>query len=131
MCGWNASFEPPPTILGERAKILQILVNFIRNAKFACDEGGAPEKVVTLRVETGEACCVRLVVQDSGVGIPAANLTRIFQHGFTTRAHGHGFGLHSAANAAKEMKGRLLVHSDGPGKGAMFTLELPIAPSRA
>lgn len=121
-------FQFVPTVLGERAKILQILVNFIRNAKFACDEGGAAEKIVTLRVEPGEAGGVRLAVQDNGVGIPAENLTRIFQHGFTTRTHGHGFGLHSAANAAKEMKGRLLVHSDGPGKGAVFSLELTIAP---
>jgi two-component system, NtrC family, sensor kinase len=67
-------------------------------------------------------------VHDNGVGIPAENLTRIFQHGFTTRANGHGFGLHSAANAAREMKGSLTVTSNGIGTGATFTLELPIAP---
>jgi signal transduction histidine kinase len=53
------------------------------------------------------------------------NLTRIFNHGFTTRKDGHGFGLHSGALAAKEMGGSLTVHSDGPGQGATFTLELP------
>jgi len=71
---------------------------------------------------------VRFIVEDNGVGIPAGNLIRIFQHGFTTRKDGHGFGLHSAANAAREMKGALTVHSDGPGRGATFTLELPAAP---
>ena len=60
-----------------------------------------------------------------GKGIPAENLTRIFSHGFTTRKDGHGFGLHSGALAAREMGGALTVHSDGPGCGATFTLELP------
>ena len=63
---------------------------------------------------------------DNGIGIPADNLTRIFGHGFTTRKEGHGFGLHSGALAAKELGGALTVESDGPGKGATFTLEFPI-----
>ena len=63
---------------------------------------------------------------DNGVGILPENLTRIFSHGFTTRKHGHGFGLHSGANAAKEMGGKLTAHSEGPGKGAIFILELPL-----
>ncbi len=122
-------FQFVPAVLGERAKILQILVNLIRNAKYACDEAGTPGKTVTLRLVPGEnPDRVRLIVQDNGVGIPAENLTRIFGHGFTTRANGHGFGLHSAANAAREMKGSLNVHSDGPGHGATFILEVPAAP---
>jgi signal transduction histidine kinase len=52
-------------------------------------------------------------------------MTRIFNHGFTTRKDGHGFGLHSGALAAKDMGGSLTVHSDGLGQGAVFTLELP------
>jgi len=76
---------------------------------------------------------VRLIVADNGIGIPAANLARIFEHGFTTRAGGggHGFGLHSAATTATEMKGTLIVHSDGTNRGATFTLELPAAPDGA
>jgi sensor histidine kinase regulating citrate/malate metabolism len=53
-------------------------------------------------------------------------MTRIFNHGFTTRKGGHGFGLHSGALSAKEMGGSLTVHSDGLGTGATFTLELPV-----
>jgi PAS domain S-box-containing protein len=125
-------FQTVPPILGEKAKILQILVNLIRNAKYACDETGQPDKVLTLRISpaptTGRT---QLIVQDNGVGIAPENLTRIFGHGFTTRSNGHGFGLHSSANAAREMKGTLTVHSDGPGRGATFTLELPLAPSPA
>ena len=54
------------------------------------------------------------------------NLTRIFAHGFTTRKDGHGFGLHSGALVAKELGGALRAESDGPGRGAAFTLELPV-----
>jgi signal transduction histidine kinase len=80
---------------------------------------------MTVRVTNGDDR-MRIAVMDNGVGIPAENLTRIFNHGFTTRKDGHGFGLHSGALAAKEMGGALRVHSDGPGLGATFTLELPL-----
>jgi PAS domain S-box-containing protein len=123
-------FQAVPTVLAERSKVLQVLVNLIRNAKYACAETGAPDKRVMVRLAPGpKSGRVHFIVQDNGVGIPPENLTRIFRHGFTTRANGHGFGLHSAANAAREMKGSLDVHSDGQGRGATFTLELPTAPS--
>ena len=124
-------FEPVPFVLAEKSKVLQILVNLIRNAKYAADDGGQENKVITLRIKLGSNGRVQLTVLDNGIGIPAENLTRIFGHGFTTRIGGHGFGLHSSANAAKEMKGSLTVHSDGPGKGASFTLELPASPPAA
>ncbi|XXU27327.1 ATP-binding protein [Sorangium sp. So ce887] len=60
------------------------------------------------------------------LGIASDHLTRIFSHGFTTRRGGHGFGLHSCALAAEEMSGVLSVKSDGAGRGATFTLVLPL-----
>jgi PAS domain S-box-containing protein len=116
-----------PQITVEKHKVLQILVNLIRNAKYACDDSKKKEKHLTVRVSNGDDR-VRIAIIDNGVGIPAENITKIFNHGFTTRQTGHGFGLHSGALAAKEMGGTLLVHSDGPGKGATFTLELPLKP---
>jgi len=71
---------------------------------------------------------VRIEIQDNGVGIAPELLTRIFQYGFSTRKEGHGFGLHSSALAAQELGGSLLVHSEGPGRGATFILELPFEP---
>jgi len=111
----------------ERQKVLQVLVNLIRNAKYACDESGRKDKQLTMQVRSDHGRA-QLSVKDNGVGIPAENLTRIFNHGFTTRENGHGFGLHSGALAAKELGGSLTVHSDGPGTGATFTLELPLQP---
>jgi C4-dicarboxylate-specific signal transduction histidine kinase len=119
---------PPITV--DRHKTLQILINLIRNAKYALDEGAPARKVLRLGIARHGTDTVRLTVKDNGVGILAENLTRIFSHGFTTRRDGHGFGLHSGALAAKEMGGKLSGHSDGPGLGATFTLELPIGGPR-
>jgi PAS domain S-box-containing protein len=117
-------FETVPPLNVEKHKILQILVNLLRNAKYACDDSERPDKRLKVRVANGDGR-VKISVIDNGVGIPPENLTRIFNHGFTTRKDGHGFGLHSSALAAKEMGGSLTVHSDGVGRGAAFTLELP------
>lgn len=114
-----------PPILTEKHKVLQILINLIRNAKYACDDSGRNDKQITLRVANGDGR-VKLSVVDNGVGILPENLTRIFNHGFTTRKEGHGFGLHSGANAAKELGGALRAFSDGHNHGATFTLELPV-----
>ena len=116
--------EVPPMIT-EKHKVLQILVNLMRDAKYALDEGGRPEKLMRVRAALNGHGTIRISIIDDGVGIAPENLTRIFGHGFTTRKTGHGFGLHSGALAAKELGGTLSVHSDGPGKGATFTLELP------
>jgi PAS domain S-box-containing protein len=118
-------FEAVPPLNAERHKILQVLVNLLRNAKYACQDSERADKRLTVRVAKGEGR-IKISVIDNGVGIPPENLTRIFNHGFTTRKDGHGFGLHSGALAAREMGGSLTVHSDGPGLGAAFTLELPL-----
>src|SRR5262249_478918 len=119
-----------PQIELDKHKVLQILVNVIRNAKYACAESANSEKRVTVRISsTGAAIAIAVI--DTGVGIPKENLARIFNHGFTTRAEGHGFGLHSAALAAKELGGSLTAHSAGPDRGATFTLTLPLKPRDA
>jgi signal transduction histidine kinase len=117
--------ETPPVVV-EKHKVLQILVNLIRNSKYALDEGGRPDRQLTVRVDKNGGDFVRVAIIDNGVGIPSENLTRIFEHGFTTRKKGHGFGLHSGALAAKELGGTLIARSDGPGRGATFVLELPV-----
>ena len=117
-----------PSVMVDKHKVLQILVNLISNAKYALSAVERSDKRLTVRVTAAEDNGVAIQVIDNGVGIQADHLTRIFAHGFTTRRNGHGFGLHSGALAAKELGGSLTVHSDGPGQGATFTLTLPPFP---
>ena len=113
------------TAVLDKHNLLLILANLLSNAKHSLREqhpqGGG---LLTIRGR-GVAETAILEVEDDGVGIPPANLDRIFNHGFTTRPRGHGFGLHSSANAATELGGGLTVRSPGPGKGATFTLRIP------
>jgi two-component system, NtrC family, sensor kinase len=120
-----------PNVRMEKQKLLQILMNLMTNAKDSLLESDADDRRLQVRIhvdEEAEPPRVLIEVLDTGVGIPKENLTRVFSHGFTTKRHGHGFGLHSSANAAKELGGALTAHSDGPGHGALFILELPFRP---
>lgn len=119
-------YEAVPKIPVDKHKVLQILVNLLSNAKYACDGGASKAKQVAVRLKPRGDQHVQVQIADNGMGIPPQNLTRIFSQGFTTRRGGHGFGLHSGALAAAELNGSLTAHSDGPGHGATFTLELPL-----
>ena len=119
--------DATPLVCVDRHKVLQILINLLRNAKYAMDGPDCQDRRLIIGIEPASADRVKIVVHDHGMGIAPENLVKIFNHGFTTKTDGHGFGLHSGANAAKELGGSLTAHSDGPGQGATFTLELPAA----
>ncbi len=126
----SLALDCPPTlpqVSVDRHKVLQILINLITNARQAMEETPAAKRKLSITANRNGAEHVGIVIRDTGCGIAQENLTRVFNHGFTTKATGHGFGLHSAANAAKEIGGSLTGTSDGPGTGAMFTLSLPLA----
>ncbi len=118
-------FSEVPLVRVDKHKVLQILINLIRNAKYAVSESPRRDKRIVVRIGNCGENRVRIVVEDNGIGIAPENLARIFAHGFTTKKDGHGFGLHSAALSASETGGALSVHSGGLGQGATFTLELP------
>lgn len=124
-------YQATPTIIGDKHRLLLILINLISNAKYALSKVNDHERHMTLGVRIIDNATLCFSVKDEGEGIAAENMTRIFNHGFTTRKEGHGFGLHSCALAAVEMNGHLRVHSDGPGQGAVFTLEIPLETANA
>ena len=131
--------DDDPTLTVEKHKVVQILINLVRNAVRACaDRAGDVDGDfnsfvgrVVVRVERAVSNRVHLSVRDNGVGIAPEILARVFEHGFTTRKDGHGFGLHGAALMAAELGGALAVASEGPGQGATFTLDLPLVAARA
>jgi signal transduction histidine kinase len=127
----QCEFNDVPEIVVEKHKVLQILINLLRNAKYACEVSPRADRQVVVRV-TKRGDGVQISVSDNGVGIRPDDMTKIFSHGFTTKKDGHGFGLHSGALAARDMGGALRADSAGPGCGATFTLDLPLrAPETA
>jgi two-component system cell cycle sensor histidine kinase/response regulator CckA len=121
-------YHPAPCVRVDRHKVLQILVNLINNAKHALKEK-VSDKQVVVAVYMANQDFVRITVNDNGIGIAPENLNRIFSQGFTTRKEGHGFGLHSGANTARQLGGSLTVQSKGLGHGATFILSIPVANS--
>ncbi|WP_375771128.1 ATP-binding protein [Archangium gephyra] len=122
--------HPLSAVLVDRHKLLQILVNLLSNARHALVDSGRVDKQLLIRVEQAGAR-LRISVAENGVGIAPENLVRLFTQGFTTKKDGHGFGLHISALSAGELGGALHAASEGPGRGATFTLELPVNEARA
>lgn len=120
-------FEATPPVKADRHKVLQILVNLLKNAKDALQVVKPGQRHIRVRVSRAGEHSISLAVEDNGPGVAAENLTKIFQHGFTTKANGHGYGLHASVLAAREMGGDLSATSAGPGHGAAFILTLPVA----
>lgn len=115
--------RPTPRIFVEKHKLLQVLVNLIRNAKQAMLVSRSKKLLLSVDQESGDH--ITISVTDSGKGISEENLAKLFTHGFTTKKDGHGFGLHSCALAVEEMGGKISARSEGAGKGATFVVELP------
>ena len=114
--------------LGEPVALGQIIHNLLMNALQALDlvPAGQRSLQVSLREANGHA---ELSVTDSGPGIPADALPRLFEPFFTTRQGGLGLGLSLCETLATRMGGRICAGRNAPG-GAVFTLTLPLAPAR-
>ncbi len=111
----------------DKIKLIQILINIIKNAKdsFVMAKNIENKKITIAINKIRTNNLVEIIISDNGIGISADNLKRIFTFGFTTKSDGHGFGLHSSAIAAKELGGSIRVHSDGVNTGSSFILTLP------
>ena len=119
------NYDDDILIHSDRHKLMMILINLLSNARDALLDSNQENKEIKLGAEN-VGNYILLYVEDNGSGILPENLARIFNHGFSTKTKGHGFGLHSAANAAGELGGFLKVESEGADKGARFILELPL-----
>lgn len=107
----------------DKQATLQVLANLVRNAIDALEAVDVRRRLdVRLRADDHK---LYFEVEDNGCGIHPEHLPQLFQHGFSTKPNGHGFGLHTSAIAARTMNGTLEAHSDGPGRGARVCLTLP------
>ncbi|MET0403610.1 MAG: ATP-binding sensor histidine kinase, partial [Cystobacter sp.] len=114
-----------PPVRADKHQVLKILLNLLSNARQSMEaqDAGRPRHLrVRATVEEG---WVRLQLVDTGRGFTPEVRARLFTQGFTTRAGGHGIGLHASALAAQLMQAHLSLDSEGPGTGATATLLLP------
>ena len=118
-------------VMVDRHKLLQILGNLFSNARHALRDRTHGPRELTVRLRSLPPGFFAVEVEDTGVGISTEAMKRLFEFGFTTKKDGHGFGLHASAILAKEMGGELTARSDGAGRGACFTVRLPIAAAEA
>ncbi len=115
-----------PPIITDRHRIIQIVTNLLTNAKDAVKHNVETLRRIRVAVRLDSTDSLTITVTDTGAGIDAHNLERVFQHGFTTKPTSHGFGLHASALTAKELDGQLNAYSPGRGQGATFVLCLPV-----
>ena len=121
----SRQFDELPLVMTDRHKLMQILVNLISNASDAVKASPLKSRRILVRIAREEDHAL-IVIEDSGIGMSAETLERLWQFGFTTKKNGHGFGLHSSANAAHEIGASLSAHSEGLGLGSRFILRLPL-----
>jgi two-component system, NtrC family, sensor kinase len=119
-----------------RTMLRLVLQNVIINAAEAVRDAGKDKGVLRVSAEIVAAesgLQLHLHCQDDGVGIPAANLERVFAKGFSTKSPdaNHGIGLHWCANVIGALGGRIWAASDGPGRGASIHLRVPLASREA
>ena len=113
----------PSWILGDSVALEQLFLNLLLNAAQALERGGSAS--LTLDVDGSDA---RIVVTDSGSGIPPEELIHVLDPFFTTKADGTGLGLPIARQIATAHGGSLRVES-APGQGTRVEVRLPLAAS--
>jgi len=110
----------------EKHKVLQILINLLKNARDAVRDTDREQREITVFIDQNDKKDLIIKVTDNGMGIDEEHLKKVFVYGFTTKRDGHGYGLHGCANSAREMGGSLTASSKGVNQGATFTLNLPL-----
>lgn len=117
-------YADTPLIYIDKHKVLQVIINLVSNAMHALSDSSNEFKHINVSVKKDDGF-IELEVLDTGIGIAAEDIPHLFEYGFKKRRGGHGYGLHHSALVANELGGRIVVHSDGPGKGASFKLIIP------
>lgn len=114
-----------PAIEADALQIKQVLLNIVHNAIESLQSGDSADKRVTIRTRVTERDGIRVDISDTGPGMDADTLARIFESFFTTKGHaGMGMGL-SISRSIIEAHGGQLWATSTPGQGATFSLTLP------
>ena len=116
-----------PLIVGDRVQLQQVVLNLLLNASEAMDTVEDRPRQLLIRTERDDANCVRLTVQDTGVGLGPLDAERLFDAFYTTKTGGMGIGLSVSRSIIEAHHGRLWAEpNDGPG--ATLSFSIPLAP---
>ena len=120
---------PAAEIRIQESKFHQMVINLIKNAMEAIEDGGVRHPQIRIRARV-EGDLLLLDVADNGIGLEPESLQRIFSPGYTTKTNGSGLGLHSAANYVIGTGGNIRPYSDGIGHGTTIRVQLRLAAHR-
>ncbi|MEJ5990889.1 MASE1 domain-containing protein [Ramlibacter sp. PS3R-8] len=115
-----------PQVRGDRVQLQQLVLNLVLNACEAMEQGGRPERVLSVGTHHGADGTVQILVTDTGPGIQPDLMPGIFKPFYTTKTNGLGLGLSICRKIAANHGGSLSVRSS-PGEGANFRVVLPSA----
>jgi signal transduction histidine kinase len=114
--------EQLPPVVGNEVQLQQVILNLVMNAIESMDS--AEPRVLSIKSETTRHNGVRVSIADTGSGIDLANLNRLFEPMFTTKARGMGMGLSICKSIIESHQGRIWVTA-GASRGSIFQFELP------
>lgn len=118
--------EALPPVVGDRVQLQQVILNLVMNAAEAMSAVNDRARRLTIRTELPRGHCVRLSVQDDGVGISHQDVTRLFDAFYTTKSGGMGIGLSVSRSIVENHRGRLWAEAN-TGPGATFSFSIPCA----
>ena len=117
-----------PPVLADAVQIQQVVINLVRNGIDALGKGSSPPRKVMVSTTNDGGDVVEVEVRDTGEGIPAEALDRVFEPFFSTTRDGMGMGLPICRTIIEAHQGKLWTEADGGGaQGAVFKFTLPSA----
>jgi len=112
---------PAIEIKGDRTKLMQVILNILKNSIEAIPETATVKDIEITLSEEGER--VKLIITDTGKGIDQDILERLFTRGFTTKDQGSGLGLYNCRSIIRSHSGSITIQSEGEGRGSKTIIE--------
>ena len=112
--------EQVPSIIGDRTRLMQVILNILKNSMEAIDMTGS-EKDIIVRLMVADGL-LTLQIRDNGCGFDETTGKQLFDRGFTTKSSGTGLGLHNCRSIIQSHAGDISITSEGRGRGSLTTI---------
>ncbi len=118
--------RPLPAVSGDRTRLIQVLINLLKNAGEAFDASDRQEgRQLIIDIQERAGGAVRIVIRDNAVGFDSEQMERFFERGFSTKNRSSGMGLQQCRDIIVSHGGTLQLETAGVGRGASAIIELP------